>query len=250
MTDASAPDTDETGDAPERRFGEEILLDYVTGTLDPATELMVAAHLELCPEARASVDLMTEIGSVLLEEAEPVAMKAGAFDAVMSVIDGLPVDAQEASAKNVPLEEDELSGLPRVVRDRVVSRGGKWSFVTPGVRALDLGFDAPQAAEASAPGEVKLYRIEPGRGVPTHTHEGSEITLVLTGAFGDGRDRYAPGDICVASPDVTHKPIAEKGATCFALAITDAPLQLTGALGFVQRALSGSFGAGSQGGSD
>ena len=32
---------------------------------------------------------------------------------------------------------------------------------------------------------VSLYWIRPGRPIPTHTHDGSELTLVLDGAFTD-----------------------------------------------------------------
>ena len=219
--------------APDRRFGEEILLDYVTGTLDEATTLMVAAHLDLCPQSRDMVDLMTHVGGALMDEADPVAMRENAFDAVMWLID-------EGGAPQVetPTIDEELTALPQAIQDRVVACGGKWSFVAPGVKGMDLGFEAPQGSSTTKPGEVKLYRLEPGKGVPTHTHKGSEVTLVLTGAFADGRDRFGPGDVSVASPEITHKPVAEAGDTCFALAITDAPLQLTGALGLVQRALS------------
>jgi len=219
--------------APDRRFGEEILLDYVTGTLDEATTLLVAAHLELCPQSRELVDMMTHVGGVLLDDAEPVAMRDGAFDSVMALLDDRTVSAAPALDN-----DDETNILPRAVRDRIAACGSKWSFVAPGVKGMDLGFEAPQGSASSKPGEVKLYRLEPGKGVPTHTHQGSEVTLVLTGAFADGRDRFGPGDVSVASPDITHKPVAEKGDVCFALAITDAPLQLTGALGLVQRALS------------
>jgi len=216
---------DEAVDALARQFGEEILLDYATGSLDEATRLMVAAQMALHPDVRDTVSVMGDVAGLMLDKAEPMALGEGAFDRVMAAIEALPEATGDAAGA-----DDDIAKLPEVIRERMVRHGGKWSFVTPGVRAMDLGFDAGE-------GEVRLYRIEPGYGVPTHSHKGGEMTLVLTGAFGDGRDRYAPGDICVASQDVTHKPIAEKGETCFALAITDAPLQLTGALGLVQRVL-------------
>ena len=227
-TSKQSPDITSREDAVEplaRQFGEEILLDYVTGTLDDATRLMVAAQMALRPEISETLAIAGDLAGLMLEEAEPVPMGEGAFADVMAAIDALPETAPSA-----PAPDAELDVLPAVIRERVAAHGDKWSFVTPGVRAMDLGFEAGE-------GEVKLYRIDPGYGVPTHTHKGQEMTLVLTGAFGDGRDRYGPGDICVASPEITHKPIAEKGATCYALAITDAPLQLTGALGLVQRVL-------------
>ena len=52
-TSKQSPDITSREDAVEplaRQFGEEILLDYVTGTLDDATRLMVAAQMALRPE--------------------------------------------------------------------------------------------------------------------------------------------------------------------------------------------------------
>lgn len=231
-------DTHDEAPAVPRRFGEEVLLDYAAGTLDEPTTLLVAAHLTLCPDARETVALAEAVGGVLLEETAPAPLRPGGLDRLFAAVGAdRPSDAPASPATGT--SEEEIARLPAPVRRRIAARGGKWSFVTPGVRALDLGFDKPQRDGASGPGEVKLYRIEPGRGVPSHTHKGSEVTLVLTGAFADGHDRYGPGDIAVASPEVTHRPVAEAGEVCYALAITDAPLQLTGALGFVQRALGG-----------
>ncbi len=218
--------------AAEKRFGEEVLLDYVTGALDGATALMVAAQASLCPQTRETITLMEAVGGALIETTEPVAMTDGALERLFAQVDAGSV-AEPAS------DDGELAALPAPVRDRIAAHGGKWSFLAPGVRSMDIGFDAPRGEGARAPGEVKLYRIEPGKGVPTHTHEGNEVTLVLTGAFSDGQGRYGPGDIALADPEVTHRPVAEPGEVCFALAITDAPLQLTGALGLVQRALRG-----------
>ena len=235
--DSASPDpasADEAAPAP-RRLGEEVLLDYAAGALDEATALLVAAHLTLCPRARAAVSAAEAVGGLMLAGEAPVPLREGALDRLFARLEGT-ADAVEVAP--VPTD-DEIAGLPAPVRRRIATHGGRWSFVAPGVRDMDLGFDAPRGAGASRPGAVKLYRIEPGRGVPSHTHRGSEVTLVLAGAFADGHDRYGPGDIAVATPRVTHKPVAEPGAVCYALAITDAPLQLTGALGLVQRALGG-----------
>ncbi len=242
MSDELNPRVEPPVPVPDFGLGEEVLLDYVTGTLDDATALMVAALMELNPQVRAMVDLMTDVGGVLLEEVEPVAMVAGALESVLAQLDTATVlepavaDADKGPAGNQK-HSDELALLPAAVRRQVQTRDGTWSFVAPGVKAIDLGIEGPAGADASTRGEVKLYRLEPGRGVYGHTHKGQEVTLVLTGAFADAHGRFGPGDISIASPEVTHRPVAEKGAVCYALAITDAPLRLTGALGLVQRVL-------------
>jgi putative transcriptional regulator len=61
--------------------------------------------------------------------------------------------------------------------------------------------------------------------VPDHGHRGTELTLVLQGAFSDKTDRFGKGDIEVATQDLNHQPIAEMDEDCICLAATDAPLR-------------------------
>jgi anti-sigma factor, putative, ChrR family len=77
---------------------------------------------------------------------------------------------------------------------------------------------------------VRLLRIPAGTAVPDHGHRGTELTLVLQGAFVDATDRFAAGDIEVANEDLNHTPVAEQGMDCICLAATDAPLQFKGLL--------------------
>jgi putative transcriptional regulator len=72
---------------------------------------------------------------------------------------------------------------------------------------------------------VRLLRIPAGTKLPDHGHRGTELTLVLKGAFRDEEDRFGAGDIEVANEEMHHKPIAEDGEPCICLAATDAPLR-------------------------
>jgi putative transcriptional regulator len=66
--------------------------------------------------------------------------------------------------------------------------------------------------------------------VPDHGHKGTELTLVLQGAFVDETDRFGVGDIEVANEDMHHTPIAEMGEDCICLSATDAPIAFHGLL--------------------
>ena len=66
--------------------------------------------------------------------------------------------------------------------------------------------------------------------MPDHGHNGTELTLVLKGAFADDHDRFGVGDVEVANEDLHHTPIAEPGEDCICLAATDAPLKFNGFL--------------------
>lgn len=208
--------------------------------------LLVDAQAEVCPAVEIERAEADQVAGLLLETTAPAPLRDDALAQVFAIIDteeaGLgeagAVDASGVRADRSSREAataagsaiEELLNLPAAIRDAALERGS-WSFAGPGVRTMELMRDGAAKAE--------LIRLEPGRGVPRHGHEGREFTLVLCGAFHDGRERYDAGDLCVADPAVEHRPVAEQGGVCIALAVTDGPLAFTGPLGWVQRALGG-----------
>jgi putative transcriptional regulator len=58
-----------------------------------------------------------------------------------------------------------------------------------------------------------------------------EMTLLLAGGFSDETGHYLRGDVALADPSVDHRPVADPGEDCLCLAVTDAPLRLTGRFG-------------------
>ena len=81
--------------------------------------------------------------------------------------------------------------------------------------------------ETSDDATARLLYIPPGTAVPDHSHSGTELTLVLQGAFADEDDYFAAGDIEVADGDVKHAPMAAEGEACICLAVTEAPLKFS-----------------------
>jgi len=98
----------------------------------------------------------------------------------------------------------------------------KWRKVGGGVSQAIL----PTAKGAT----VRLLKIPAGTAVPDHGHRGTELTLVLQGAFKDEHDRFGAGDIEVANEEMHHTPVAEEGMDCICLSATDAPLRFNGLL--------------------
>jgi putative transcriptional regulator len=213
---------------------EKMLAAYVAGRLEPALELMVEAQGAICPAARMDLQIADAVTGAFFECEMAVDLGPNALERVLAAIDQSPASQaprarqpQAAHAASGVLEE--ILRLPEPVRAKALEaiEAGGWSFAGPGIRALPLRVAGPSHAE--------LLRIEPGWGAPRHTHNGAEFTLVLSGAFHDERGLYRPGEIAVAGPGVTHQPTAERGAVCYSLAVTDAPLEFTGALGMIQK---------------
>ncbi|MBE0552073.1 MAG: cupin domain-containing protein, partial [Rhodobacteraceae bacterium] len=97
------------------------------------------------------------------------------------------------------------------------------------VRWKPLGMGVRQAILPTARGaSARLLYIPGGQAVPDHGHRGTELTLVLQGAFRDEVDRFGPGDLEIATDELEHTPVAEAGAPCICLAATDAPLRFRG----------------------
>lgn len=194
---------------------DSLLARYVAGTLPVPARVLVEAHLELKPENRIKVANLEAMAGLELMNIDPVALDDR--DAMLAAVMG-SVSPQNAAATVA----NETRIFPKALYDFVGFDASDvpWRTRMPGFKEYDLG-DIEGC-------HVNLFWIKPGRTVPAHTHEGSELSLVLDGAFSDARGHYGRGDISVADDSVDHRPSADKGRPCIGFAVMDAPLKLTG----------------------
>lgn len=196
-------------------LSDALLMAYSAGQLPEAFNLIVATHVSMCDECRARLAGYDAVGGALLDDTAPedlgAEMGAGSLAATLARIKGAPPVARPAPRRigifPAPLAE-AVGGGPETVR---------WRAIGGGVRQAIL----PTGSGATA----RLLHIPGGIAVPDHGHKGTELTLVLQGAFRDETDRFAAGDIEIATEDLEHTPVAEMGEDCICLAVTDAPLR-------------------------
>jgi putative transcriptional regulator len=210
---------------------DELLAAYGSGSLDPARHALVASHLALKTDNRRFVRAVEDFAAseFLMSETSGSAHRR---DERLAAIFGL--DDEENAGEQRPAAAARDGGLlPAPLRHYLgcdLDDLG-WRFVVPGVREVKVG-DCER-------GEASLIHVRAGRRLPRHTHEGSEITLVLTGAFHDPQGRYIRGDIAIADSSLEHSPEIERDADCICFAVTDAPLRLTSPVGrLVEKILS------------
>ncbi|MEO0963281.1 MAG: ChrR family anti-sigma-E factor [Pseudomonadota bacterium] len=191
---------------------------YAAGTLPEAFNLVVASHISICDDARARLESLEVLGGALLEACEPVEMSYGSFEATMRLISERPKEPIKASIRR------ECDVLPAPLAGYVGGDIGavKWTPIGMGARQSIL------KTEGSA--NVRLLHIPAGSELPDHGHHGTELTLVLKGAFIDGEERFARGDLEIAGEDLEHTPIADVGEDCICLAASDAKLKFSGLL--------------------
>ena len=186
---------------------------YASGSLPEPVRVLVAAHLFMVPERRAFVGALECVAGDALDAIEPLLLQ-DRDSRLDEVFKAAPLAVQSAKAGD--------GILPAVLRDFIGFDVDTipWKTKMPGYREFSLGeIDGCEA---------NMLWIKAGRKMPSHTHEGSELTLVLDGAFRDANGRYGRGDISLADENVDHRPIAEDERACICFAVTDAPLRLTG----------------------
>lgn len=187
---------------------EPMLAAYAAGTLPRAFELVIAAHISMCDSCRAGYEAHQILGGVVLDEEPPEALSDGLQDRVMALLDApfeMPAPPRRQGIYPGPVAEALMRGAPR------------WKRLGMGVRQDILMRDEE--------GSARLLYIPPGAAVPDHGHRGSELTLVLQGAFSDETGHFGVGDLEVADEHLEHTPTAAPGAPCICLAATDAPLR-------------------------
>jgi putative transcriptional regulator len=206
--------------APTHHPSDERLLEYASGALPEPPALLVATHLALCPRCRRVTAELEALGGALLESVAPEPLAEDSLEQALARLDQPPAEAAPAPA--VP--QGELA-LPQPLR----------GYVGDSLDCLPWRRLGPIA-------EVRLLRefegyttrllwAQAGAAVPAHTHAGTEMTLVLRGAFSDSSGHFLRGDVDEADSSIAHQPIAAEDEDCICLAVTDAPLRLTSRFG-------------------
>ena len=194
-----------------------LLADYAAGRLSPALHGLVAGHLELKRDNRAFVSALESLHAQEIEAEVPAVLTNR--DAMLTRIFGIELPAIKEPLKR----HNEI--LPRpvsaIVGDDLSQL--KWRSLMPGLKEYKV--------KQTQDSEVSMLWIHAGRAMPSHTHEGTEVTLVLKGGFSDASGHYCRGDIAIADAEIDHRPRADDGEDCICFVVNDAGLRLTGPFG-------------------
>ena len=193
---------------------DALFAQFAAGQLRGPAHALIEAHLELKATNRNFVSALEGMAAGDLDNIAPVAIsnRDARLDAIFNA-SALP-SALPVAGSIIPRALQRYANLD--VADI------PWKSVLPGFKEWDLGIEDGC--------EIHMFWIKEGRKMPTHTHEGNELFLVLDGSFEDESGVYGAGDISIADENVNHRPIAGKDRPCIGFAVTDAPLRLTGSL--------------------
>lgn len=203
------------------------LVSYAAGSLPEAFEILVAHHLQQCPECQQRVAEAEALGGVMLESLEPIPLaNEPDFEQLWGrEVSPLPVspaamaDDSLTDADPWLRKVEQPAPLEQLARDGVASLDWKW--LVPGIQQIVM---------PTLEGTLRLLKIAPGISIPLHSHAGSEMTLVLDGSFTDELGRFQAGDVADLDEQTEHQPITDGNVPCICLVATDAPLRFNGLL--------------------
>ena len=201
-------------------LSDTLLMNYASGSLSEAFNLFAATHLSMCDACRAQVEAFEALGGTVIDQVDVAGM---ADNDIETAVDRITSTAPPSRSPPRPAARHR-GAVPTPLADYI--GGGldqvKWRAMALGVRQSIL----PTAKGASA----RLLRIPAGREMPVHGHNGTELTMVLRGAFLDDGRRYSPGDVEISDQATEHAPVADVGEDCICLVASDATLKFSGLL--------------------
>jgi putative transcriptional regulator len=193
---------------------DDLLLAHAAGRLASGPALLMASHLEGCPQCRDRTAQLETIGGVLLEALPPESMAPEALARTLAAIDAPPatVPGHEGRSPHAPRRRPALPdgvAWPRALQHCSAT---PWRWLGPGMRWSRVTVPHDPAAN------VFLLRIGAGKQLPEHTHSECELTQVLCGTFHDGRALFGPGDFDEGDRSFHHQPTVQAGGDCICLA--------------------------------
>lgn len=200
---------------------DNLLKSHAAGELTASMSIAVAAHCEMCRDCAEKVAIYeTEAANNAFSNDEEIPVNASVNDMFASMLSSIINDETKPQTKvsASPSSNIEVAGerytLPVALR-RYHHLG--WSSMGAISRArLPLNEGDTRAS---------LLHIGMNGSVPSHTHKGMEVTLLLSGHFEDEQDTYVPGDFIVLDRSHHHTPRTHDGCLCYTVA--DAPLHFT-----------------------
>jgi len=196
----------------------ELMQSYVNGELPASLSIAITMHAEMCSECKHTISQLTEqvAKNAFTESEQQVIQQTQDLDQEFdSFFDDMISDITATDDADQVIE----------IEQRNVMFKGKTYSLPNALNNVDIG--NPSNIGKLSRSRIKLdedeihtslLQINPGGGVPSHTHKGFELTLLLDGKFTDHKGEYVKGDFIMLDENHHHNPVSEEGCLCYTVA--------------------------------
>jgi putative transcriptional regulator len=199
---------------------DSMLVGFAAGTLDRGQRVAIATHVTSCARCHAIVRTMEQVGGAMLADLPPAEMSSGALARAVA---RLSEPSHPIKIDVSPVVHDvAIRGLPKFVNRYPL---GEWQWIAPRVHVRRIVLPEPSETR------VFLLKSGPGTRMLEHSHDGLELTCVLSGSFKHDGGNFGPGDFDIGDETVDHRPVVNEGEDCICLVAMQGELRLNGLLG-------------------
>ena len=208
----------------------ELIQAFVNGELPASLSAGIAIHADMCPVCQQKIAQFTDqVAEVSFEE------DLDGFTAD-NLIFGSQFDNKQAvdsldNSDEIDFEQ-MIAGIVQSPAEVTMPKVAKTIVLKGQTYKLPLALNNMTLSKTAHIGKLSrtrlqlnegeihtsLLRIEPGGGVPEHTHKGFELTVLLAGSFHDESGDYNEGDFIMLDSSHQHHPISTEGCLCYTVA--------------------------------
>lgn len=212
------------------------LMSMSAGALPDALASVAACHLDVCQPCQKRLHELDMLGGALLERIEPEPLSEGLTERMAAYfrednVRSFPAHRARSAPGKVRTAGEVPAPLQRLVGHSLDEL--RWQWLAPGIRQHNIELPGDSR------GALRLLWIRAGMRMPEHGHGGSELTLVLRGAYHDCFGRFGPGDVADLDEDAEHQPRVDKDGECICLVATEQPARFKGLIPRVLQPFTG-----------
>ena len=188
---------------------------YAAGGLTPSFNLLLQAHLLVCPQCRCVLKKADELGAQFM---------FGSDDTPIEKFTTPTPQVGARSEQSIEWGKEQVTDLTEFFDHYIGMHldSLKWMKAGKGLRVCRL--------TDTEEDNMLMLRAEPGTVLPKHSHNGSELTLVLKGAYFCEDAIFKVGDIEDADDSILHQPVVTAEDECICIAAVGGPLKFSGLL--------------------
>lgn len=198
----------------------ELIKAFVNGDLPASLSAGIAIHADMCPVCQQTIAQFTEQVAENSFEEEYLDRFIVDENEALEVVAAIDFDHM---IEDIVASSDIAIALPKV--ERTINFNDKTYTIPSALHSMELGKQAhigklTRARLQLDENEIhtSLLHIQPGGGVPEHTHKGFELTVLLEGSFHDESGEYVKGDFIMLDSSHQHHPISTNGCLCYTVA--------------------------------
>ncbi|MGQ0671724.1 MAG: ChrR family anti-sigma-E factor [Hyphomicrobium sp.] len=205
------------------------LMSCAAGSQPESVAAVMAAHISMCHVCAGELRRMEEIGAALFEEVKPATLGRSApiMEARAGEANGDTARTVSSAERNgdvpaalVPLLGHNLDDIP-------------WKRLGPGL------WHYPLPLSKNARGDLRLFKVAPGKALPDHGHGGTELTLTLRGSYHDRIGEFRKGDVADLDENIEHQPVADASEGCICLVASEGKAKFKSLLARLVQPLTG-----------